>query len=273
MKLIYFIAITMAIYSCGSITKKTYEPLRLKGSESMHETFDALASDFEKTQDSLKVIIEGGGSRTGLQAIKEKTADIGLSSFGFDLSKELGQNHKVVDLVVANDGIVVVNNENNPMESLTNEQISDIYNGKVSDWSEIGGNPGPIVPIARDSNSGTQRFFASYFGIEELAQSTLVAKENHEIVNSVFENPNSIGFIGYAYFNLLVREVSISAKSDSTDFISPTPNNLESGAYPLKRSLHIYYQGDYDERVRAFLAYLETDRAKQIIEGSGLIPM
>ena len=239
----------------------------------MHETFDALASDFERTQDSLKVMIEGGGSRTGLQAIKDRTADIGLSSFGFDLAKELGQNHEVMDRVVANDGIVVVNNEHNPLENLTNDQISAIYNGEVSDWSELGGEPGEIVPIARDSNSGTQRFFASYFGIEELASGTVVAKENHEIVNSVFDNPNSIGFIGYAYFNLLVREVSISAATDSAAFISPTPDNLKSGAYPLRRSLHIYYQGNHDERVNAFLTYLQSDRARQIIESSGLIPM
>lgn len=272
MKILYYSAILLAFYSCDTTQQKTYEPLKLKGSESMHETFDALASDFEKLQDTLKITIEGGGSRTGLMAIKESTADMGLSSFGFDLNQELGAGHQIVDKVIANDGIVIVNNESNPIDKLTDEQISAIYNGKVKDWRELGGAPGLIQPIARDSNSGTQQFFEDYFKIEGLAATTLVARENHEIVNSVYENKNSIGFIGYAYFNMLVREVSISSQQDSVQFISPTPGNLENGTYPLKRSLHIYYRDNNDPRIRAFLRYLRTTRARQIIEGSGLIP-
>ena len=271
MKLLHYSAIVLALYSCGQVQKKAYEPLKLKGSESMHETFDALASDFQKQQDTLQVILEGGGSRMGLMAIKEQTADIGLSSFGFNLEQELGADHKIIDRVVANDGIVIVNNESNPLAQLSDEQITAIYTGEVTDWSELGGSPGLIQPIARDSNSGTQRFFVTYFGIDTLSPATKVAMENHEIVNSVYENANSIGFIGYAYFNMLVREVAISGK-ETVEFVDPTPKNLEEGLYPLKRSLHIYYPQNSDPRVRAFLKYLNSDRAKQIIEGSGLIP-
>jgi len=271
MKILHYFTITLVVCYCGSMQKNAYKPLTLKGSESMHETFDALATDFEKQQDTLKIIIQGGGSRTGLMAIKNQTADIGLSSYAFNLEEELGHNHDLIDRIVANDGIIIVNNEKNPLDRLSNEQITAIYSGQVKDWSELGGSPGLIQPIARDINSGTQRFFLDYFGIDELAPATKVAEENNEIVNAVYENANSIGFIGYAYFNMLVREVAISGQ-DSMAFVDPTPDNLESGIYPLKRSLHIYYSKEKDARISAFLKYLNTDRAKQIIENSGLIP-
>lgn len=243
----------------------------------MHETFDALASDFQRMQDTLKVIIEGGGSRTGLMAIKESTADIGLSSFKFDLNKTLGDDHQVNQRVVAYDGIVVINNTNNPLKQLTNSQISQIYSGEVKDWSEIGGSQGLIKPIVRDSNSGTQRFFTNYFRVNEVASSAIVAKENHEIVDEVISSENGIGFIGYAYYTEMVNTVELphadDADSNLVEYIPPTPTHLSNGKYPLKRSLQIYYHREQDPRVGAFLAYLNTDRAKHIIESFGLIAM
>ena len=79
----------------------------------MFETFYALKTDFEKIQDSVYISIEGGGSRTGLFAIRDKTADLGLSSFAFDLSQVLDPRHDVKERVVAYDGIVVIRNQNN----------------------------------------------------------------------------------------------------------------------------------------------------------------
>ena len=142
--------------------------LKIKGSESMHETFLALKSDFEKMQDSISVELEGGGRRTGMIGEKEGNADIGLSSYAFELDSILGVNHGIEARVVAFDGIVLISNEQNPIEQLTREQIAGIFNGAFSDWAELGGSAGEIVPVIRDENSGTQRFFTNYFGIEEL---------------------------------------------------------------------------------------------------------
>ncbi|WP_370087941.1 PstS family phosphate ABC transporter substrate-binding protein [Ekhidna sp.] len=275
MRYIISLFVLGCLYSCGTVMKKkNYEPLILKGSESMHEAFSSLVGDFKKLQDTLDVRIEGGGSRTGLMAIKDQTADIGLSSFPFNLDSILGNDHGINQRIVAYDGIVLINHIDNPIGQLSDSQITNIYSGLVTDWSEIGGEPGAILPVVRDSNSGTQRFFTEHFKIFEVAPTAVVARENHEIVDSVISNKNSIGFIGYAYYTAMVKNIALPAATDRSDtirFVEPEPRYINNGDYPLKRSLRIYFNEKYDARVMAFLQYLDTDRAKEIIESHGLI--
>lgn len=237
----------------------------------MHETFDALKADFEKIQDTLKLQIEGGGSRTGMMAIAEQEADIGLSSFPFDLDSIFGNGHGIDEKVVAYDGIVIIHNEANPVQELTNEQIRDIFSGTVTDWEQVGGSEGRVAPVIRDENSGTQRFFQSYFGMDDVSPLAIVSANNNDIISNVFDNKNAIGFIGYAYFSLSTKEVAIPAESPDSSFVHPSTTNLISGKYPLKRSLRIYFKNGTKPEVQAFLTYLDSQRAKAIIEGYGLI--
>lgn len=259
------------ISSCTEVSRKKYI-LRISGSESMHETFDALKTDFENRQDTLQVIISGGGSKTGLTAIKNGEAEIGLSSFPFDPEIYFGTDHQIRQHIVAYDGIVLITNQHNPVSRLTDDEISAIYSGEITNWQQLGGLPGQIIPIIRDQNSGTQTFFRDYFHIEKITETALVAKENAEIVNKVKNLEAAIGFIGFAYFTESVNNLLLRSQTDST-FIPPAFRYVHNGAYPLKRSLQIYYQADPPLTVRSFLKYLDSPTAQTIMEMHGLIPV
>lgn len=266
--------ISILLLSCEwSKSPQTYT-LRIRGSESMHETFDALKNDFEKMQDTLTIALEGGGSRTGMMGVFENEVQIGLSSFPFNLDYILGDGHGIQEQVVAYDGIVLISNEDNPVQQLTNEQVADIFSGHITSWRELGGNTDKIVPIIRDQNSGTQQFFTNFFDIESLANSAVVAAENREIVNTVSENLSGIGFIGFTYFTQRVHNILLASPvAGDTPFVAPSVKNLLAGSYPLKRSLRIYYKDNTDPAVSAFLTYLETSRARFVIESIGLVPL
>lgn len=236
----------------------------------MHAVFDDLKKNFEKNNHDIHISIDGGGSKTGLMAIKENQVDIGLSSFAFDLSEELGDSHDVVEKVVAYDGIVLITNENNPLDSLKDVEIERIYEGLVDDWSQIGGRPGAIVPIVRNENSGTQRFFQSHFSIDQITPAAEISEENKDIVDRVQADVNAIGFIGFAYFTQGVHEMKL-ATEDSNRFRLPTKRNLLNNSYPLKRGLRIYYQRPSRAKISKFLDYLNSAEAKAIIESYGLI--
>lgn len=236
----------------------------------MYETFMTLKRDFEKTQDDIEVTIDGGGSRTGLVAISKDEVDIGLSSFGFDLTEFLGVDHGIQEQVVAHDGIVLISNEHNPLHQLTNEQIEGIYSGRIKDWSEIGGTSGRILPVVRDQNSGTQKYFTSYFDVDQVAPYAVIANNNAEIVAKVEADDYSLGFIGFAYHTVSVNDILLPSAVDDS-FIPPSHRTLLNGQYPLKRSLRIYYHLEHHPAVSEFLSYLETARARNIIEAQGLI--
>lgn len=259
------------LLSCEATKDRKYS-LKIKGSESLNEAFVDLKKDFESLQDSITLEIEGGGSRTGLRAIALGQADIGLSSFGFNLDSLLGPDHGVEERVVAYDGIVVINHEQNPVTKLTNEQITKIFTGTVSDWSELGGSQGRILPIVRDSNSGTQKFFARYFGIADLSPNVLTAAENREIVDKILGDENGIGFIGMSYFSIGVNDVKIPLGTDDDQmFVEPSSRTVMNGTYPLKRALRIYYDKNITPGMAGFLQYLDTNRARNVIETLGLV--
>lgn len=273
LSLISFILSLFLLACDSSNTPETYT-LTLRGSESMHETFNALKSDFEKIQDTLTLVLEGGGSRTGMMGVHEDEVKIGLSSFAFNLDSILGYGHSIQEQVVAYDGIVVISHEDNPVQQLTNEQVSGIFSGTISDWRELGGNSGRIIPIIRNQNSGTQQFFTDFFNIDSTANSAVIAVENVEIVNTVTENLTGIGFIGFAYFTQRVHNILLpGAIEGDTPFVAPSFKNLLAGSYPLKRSLRIYYKDASDPAVSAFLSYLKTTRARYVIESNGLVPL
>ncbi len=257
------------LFACQPSKDSSSATIKMKGSESMHAVFQELKENFEKSNPGIHILLEGGGSRTGLNAIREQSADIGLSSFEFDLEKELGSTSRVKEQLIAYDGVVLITNENNPLDSLTDEQVEKIYEGQINDWSEIGGNPGSILPIVRDENSGTQKFFTEHYAINSLSNSAVTLDENKDIVNKVHSNVNAIGFIGFAYFAHGVHEIKLAA--DSFKFRSPTKSNLINNTYPLKRGLRIYYNDQLSDSTKAFLVYLNSEEAKSIIESFGLI--
>ncbi len=239
----------------------------------MHGAFSALKKDFEKRQDTVKVFIEGGGSKTGLMAIKEGSADVGLSSYEFDLDSVLGSNHGVNQKIVAYDGIVLISHTDNPVLKLNNQQVAGIFSGRYTDWRQVGGYAGRIVPIVRDSNSGTQAFFTEYFKIEKVNPVAVVADENKVIVTRVQENQNAIGYIGFGYFTDSANSLEIAQKDEvDSQFVSATFKNLGSGMYPLKRSLRMYYRDHENPALQAFMTYLQSQDAQLIIQGQGLMP-
>ncbi|MFT6865348.1 MAG: phosphate transport system substrate-binding protein [Cyclobacteriaceae bacterium] len=271
-QLVLFLIFILFI-SCNPSKKSKNQILTFKGSESMHSTFDVLKTEFERSQDTIKIVIEGGGSSLGLKAMKDGTADVGLSSFQFDLDDMLGSNHDVIEHVLAYDGIVIIGNKQNPIEHLTNEQVKGIFSGTITNWSQMGGSPGQIVPIIRDENSGTQRFFQEYFKIDRLNPMAVISSDNKAIVSRVNENQSGIGFIGFGYFTESIKSMDVASDSylDST-FISPTFKNLGAGTYPLKRSLQMYYRDQNNPALTAFLDYLKTQDAYYIIMEQGLLP-
>ena len=258
-------------FACKPTTYPNRYHLKIKGSESMLEAFEALKQDFEILQDTIEISIEGGGSRTGLMAIGENQVHIGLSSFKFNIDSIFGPDHEVIEHVIGYDGIVVITNPSNPLLRLTDQEISDIFSGRVSNWNEISGNNASVIPVFRNQNSGTQRFFTDYFRVDELPDRHIIAADNAEIVSYVNKNPGAIGFIGFTYFSEGTN--SLLLESGSGVFVPPTFSNLWDNSYPLKRPLHMYYREGVDQGLRGFLDYLQTERAQTVLKGHGLLPL
>ena len=154
------LVIALAALTLAGCAKKDTSPVTTDGSTSMEKVIGTLGEAFTE-KEGINVTYNPTGSGSGIQAVSEGRCDIGLSS------RALKDDEKaaLTETVVALDGIAMIVNPENPVSDLTVEQIADIYTGKITNWSEVGGNDAEIVLIGREAGSGTRDGFESITGL------------------------------------------------------------------------------------------------------------
>ena len=127
--------------------------ISLAGSTSMQKLADALAETFMEANSGVTVTVEYSGSSAGIESLLGGSCDIGNASRNLkDSEKEGG----AVENIVAIDGIAVIVDKSNSVAGLTKQQLSDIYTGVITNWSEVGGSDTPVVVVGREAGSGTR---------------------------------------------------------------------------------------------------------------------
>ena len=148
-----------ALTGCGSSKEKS-ATVSTNGSTSMEEVMGALSEQYQKDNEGVKVTYDPTGSGTGIEEAKNGNTDIGLASRALKDDEKDGLEQKVVAL----DGISVIVNAKNGVKDLTTQQVADIFSGKITDWSQVGGKAGKISCIGRESGSGTRDGFEGATG-------------------------------------------------------------------------------------------------------------
>ena len=138
--------------------------ISMVGSTSMEKLANALSEAFMEEYPDVTVTAEFVGSGAGIEAVTNGTADIGNSSRSLkDEEKAAG----VAENIVAIDGIAVCVDPANEVADLTKEQLTNIYNGTVTNWKEVGGADEPIIVIGREAGSGTRGAFEELVDLKD----------------------------------------------------------------------------------------------------------
>lgn len=194
------------------------------GSTSMSKVIGALGEAFENDT-GVKVTYNATGSSSGIKAVQEGRCDIGLSSRSLkpdELSAGLDET------VIAYDGIAVIVHPDNPVSDLTLSQIADIYTGKITNWSEVGGRDGEIVIIGREASSGTRDGFESITGTEDACKYRQELSSNGDVITTVSNNPNAIGYASLATVKSSVKVLSVGG-------VIPAEASIKDGSYAVQR--------------------------------------
>lgn len=183
---------------------------------------------------------------------------------------------------VALDGFVFITHKDNPVDSLTVEQLQQIYSGVITNWKDVGGNDKKIIPYQRESDSGSQTAMeqivmkGSPLPLMEPAEGYRITTGMGMLIEKIaeYENrENSIGYTYYYYLNNLYRNDDI--KVLKIDGISPDNENLISGAYPFSTAYYIVTAEGSDAesvKMRGLRDYLLTDEGQEIIKMAGYCP-
>ena len=175
------------------------------------------------------------------------------------------------------DGLVFIVNVNNPIESLTVDQIRDIYTGKITDWSEVGGEPGKIRAFQRNSTSGSQTLLNKLVMNGEKTmepEKDLLVGTMGELIESVagFDGSGSaIGFSVYYYAEKMKSDPNL--KMIKVEDVAPSNATIEDGTYPLVNDFYMAIRASEkaDSPVRKLRDWMLSENGKELLEEEGYV--
>jgi phosphate transport system substrate-binding protein len=219
---------------------------------------------------------------TGIAALINGTVDIANASRQIKTEEQAEAEANGVtptEFVIARDAIAIIVNHENPVDNLTLQLISDIYSGKINNWSEVGGEDRPIVRLSRETNSGTHVYFLENvlrLGNKEsetlFSVETLLLPSSEGITSEVRENPNAIGYDGLGYVTDEVKVIGVGLSLDGP-FVYPSPETVNTNMYPIARDLYMYTVGEPTGEIKAYLDWILSPQAQEIVSELGFVPV
>ena len=253
-----------------------------KGSDTLVNVAQAWAEEYQKVNENVAVAVSGGGSGTGIAAMINGTVDIANASRKMKekeikLAQDKGQNP--VEFIVGYDALAVFIHQDNPIKSLTIEQLREIYvrDGSIQKWSDLGQSvPGcgsdEIVVVSRQNNSGTYAYFKkAVLSKGKYRSGTLDMHGSKDVVDLVEKTPCAIGYSGLAYATDHIGMVCVS--SDGADCVNPSVETASDGTYPIARPLLMYTNGVPEAEIKQYMDWVLSDVGQCIIAGKGYAPV
>jgi phosphate transport system substrate-binding protein len=247
------------------------EKLQIDGSTTVGPIADAFAEYFKGLYPDLDITVKKTGSGDGAAALIDSRCDIATMSRFMkpeEFTKALANNVLPVAHVVAMDGVCVVVHPSNPVKALTSAQVRDIYTGKITNWSQVGGPNLSIVVISRDTSSGTYETFESLVMKKQpMGAGVEYVNANPQAQSRVRTTPAAVGYVGLGFLE--------GVKALTIDGIAPTRRTVADGSYPMTRPLFLFTNGypKLGSMVHKFVTFYLTEKGQELVEAKGFVPL
>lgn len=252
------------------------ETITVKGSDTMVILAQRWAEVYMTKHPAVSIQVTGGGSGTGLSALINGTTDIANASRPMKRSEmeKLKQRYSSlgVEIKVAKDGLSVYVNVASPVKELTIAQIRDIYTGKITDWKDVGGEPGKIILYSRENNSGTYVFFKEHvLENADFAPRTQNLPGTASVVHAVSRDKMGIGYGGAAYASG-IRTVPIKM-DDASPAVMPTEETVLNDTYPISRYLYLYLRSRPTGALKEYVDWILGPEGQALVSKVGYFPV
>lgn len=281
--LVYTFLFMCILQSCTQHDSDVSERiLKISGSESEISLMNELIRTYYKEADStIQINIKGGGSGLGIKNLITGESDIALSSRPVD-SMEIKNCKAFKDLsqfIIARDVVAIVCNSSCGVSTLSFDQLKAIFEGRVKNWSELGGSVLPIHAVGRNPNSGTYHYIKNRINVADFSSGTQEVHDNDELIHIIQITKGAIGYVNMG---------TLANHSDSNyRYVTPIKTYIEggephspfekeaimSGDYPLVRPLFNYITAGGDERKMRFIEYILSDKVQARMESLGYLPI
>jgi len=262
--------IIILIFASCSVNVQKSNQIRIKGSDTMLLLTRQLGLEYMKLNPDISVRVEGGGTGIGVEGLIDNSIDICMSSRNLEPTEiqKIAARHQTIGVahLIAKDGLSFYVHPDNPIDNLELDELKLVLTGKITNWQQLGGNDAEIIPVIRPTNSGTHQYVKLHIlENDEYCHSCLVLTTTQEIIDTLSQNVNMIGYGGIGYKG--------KVKSLKINSIEATVENIQSGDYPVSRYLYFYTLVQPKGKVKDFIFWVLSDEGQTIIENMEYIPL
>jgi phosphate transport system substrate-binding protein len=264
------LAVCLIWLAFGANLALAAESVVIKGSTTVLPIAQAALEVHMKAHPGVNISLSAGGSGDGIKALIDKSTDIANSSREIkDKEITLARAHGVepVAYTVAIDAIVPIVHPKNKVNGLTIDQLSQIYQGKITNWKEVGGDNLTIVVVSRDSSSGT---FESWGHLvlnnARVTPKAQLQASSGAVVQTVSKNRYAIGYIGLGYLNTSVKGLTVNG-------ITASAKTALSKEYPVARPLYMYTNRQPAGETANFIKFVLSPAGQKLVAKEGFVPL
>ena len=269
------IALMAAIVLITGAAFMQQSKITVKGSDTMVILAQRWAEIYMGKNPAVSIQVTGGGSGVGLAALINGTTDIATSSRPIKSSEieklKARYNTLGVEIPCAKDGITIFLHESNKVKELTLKQLSDIYQAKITNWKQLGGEDASIKLYGRENSSGTYVYFKDEVVKGDYAASCQTLPGTAAVVNAVKKDKYGIGYGGAAYA-AGVKHCMVK-KDEKTAGVIPTPETIAKNQYPITRYLYIYLRNRPAGETKKYIDWILSPEGQKIITEVGYFPV
>jgi phosphate transport system substrate-binding protein len=269
-KTILLSAIFLILLTGCSTTRINVASIKIKGSDTMYHLTNLLAQAYMEQNPGISIYVDGGGTASGVRSLIRGEIDICTASRNLepDEVKLIADNFRSIGIsyLIAKDGLSVFINPENPIQNLSQKQVSDIFTCTINNWKEIGGPDKQISRIIRTPNSGTYLYFKEHIlEGKDYCDDASVGLTTESVIEQIKKNPFAIGYGGFAF-----KSDVVLARIDN---VLPTEENIMSDKYPITRYLHFYTLTQPTGEVKDFIDWVLGPKGQNIIKNNGFVSL
>lgn len=244
------------------------EKILITGSSTVAPLAKELARKFEEANKNIRFDVQTGGSSRGIMDVRRGTNDIGM------ISRSLKANEKnLISHLIARDGIAMIVAKSNPVAELSEEQIKNIYLGKIKNWRDVGGKDAKIDVISKAAGRSTLELFLKHFSLKyrDIKASSIIG-DNEQAVKALLRSKNAI-----AYVSIGTAEYHMSKNADLKTLplrgIEASSENVKNNSYPLSRELNFITQKKPEGSLKNFIKFSQSKAVFSLIERQHFVPI
>jgi phosphate transport system substrate-binding protein len=261
--------LTLAVFLVTGCSENTAQKkLVLTGSSTVAPLASEIGKRFETLHPGVRIDVQSGGSSRGIADARQELADIGMVSRALKADES-----DLIAHTIARDGIGLVVHRDNPVTTLSDTQVVDIYTGKITNWEDVGGNDAPITVVNKAEGRSTLELFLDYFKLKNTdVKAQVVIGDNEQGIKTVAGNPDAIGYvsIGAAEYG---ASHGVAIKLLPVNGVAASTENVRNGSFPLSRPLNFVTTTAPQGLSKDFIEFARSKDAVGMVKEQYFVPL